>query len=166
MTPTTTCREHGFPARRTVRRKKITSFGHEAEKFKPVLHSIATNLGLDGKESKELAEYVCLSGERSFTDQKENFTFKIWLAKILVRNCIFKICTALFSQHANTGNFFPTSIYASTLSEIPISFRTVYVLIHCIEFTEPEVAQILNINTMQVRERLAKANAIIKGSHH
>ncbi len=65
----------------------------------------------------------------------------------------------MFSQNANAANSFQAAnnhLIASPLSKIPISFRTVYILFHSAGFAEPEVAQILNITTMQIRERLAK----------
>jgi DNA-directed RNA polymerase specialized sigma24 family protein len=165
MAITITRSKLSFPVTGTPPQKRLTSCGQEVKKYKTLLQAIASDLGLNENESMELAEYVCLIGERNFADQKENFSLKTWLAKILVHNCIFKICSTLFSQNANiidpyqiTNNY----LIESPLSKIPISFRTVYILIHSVGFTEPEVAQILNINTMQVRERLAKAMTIIK----
>jgi DNA-directed RNA polymerase specialized sigma24 family protein len=158
----------GFPVTGTLPEKKFTSCGQEAKKYKTLLQAIATDLGLSEKDSMGLAEYVCLIGERKFADQKEIFLLKTWLAKILVHNCIFKISSSMFSQNANAANSFQAAnnhLIASPLSKIPISFRTVYILFHSAGFAEPEVAQILNITTMQVRERLAKGMAIIKSQH-
>lgn len=148
--------------------KDITSCGQEAMKYKALLYSIATNLGTSEKEATELAEYVCLIGKRGFAEQKKNFTMRIWLSKILVHHCIFKICSSMFSQHGHTANSFQTvNNYLRPLRvyKIPISFRTVYILFHSIGFAESEVGQILNITPIQVRERLAKATAIIKSQH-
>jgi RNA polymerase sigma-70 factor (ECF subfamily) len=157
--------ELNFPLIRTVREKTPAHCAENPEKYRIFLYSIAANLGLSEKESKELAEYVCLIGERDFADQKEGITLKIMLAKILVHNCIFKISSSLFSQNANTADSFQTVdnyLIAPSLSKVPISFRIVYILFHSTGFTESEVAQILNITPIQVRERLAKAKTIIQ----
>jgi DNA-directed RNA polymerase specialized sigma24 family protein len=156
--------ELNFPVKGKPPKKDHSSYGQEAKKYKVLLHSIAINLGLNEKESEDLAEHVCLIGGKHFPYQKENFTLRIWLSKILVHDCIFKISSSLFSQNVNAANFFQTNSYLNSPAEfkIPISFRTVYILVNSIGFTEPEVAQMLNITPMQVRERLAKAMAIIK----
>jgi hypothetical protein len=155
-----------IPSRTTpLLEKRSEPCGQKPEKYKLLLHSIATSLGLGEKESQELVEYVCLIGKKNYTYQKENYTLKIWLSKILVHNCIFRISSSMFSQNANTANSFQTANHhfmASPFSKIPISFGTAYVLFHSIGFNESEVAQILNISLMQVKERLAKAMIIIK----
>lgn len=155
---------HNFPVAKTLTEEKFTSYREDSKKYITLLHTIATNLGLVEKESMKLAEYVCIIGERSFGYQKEKFTLRIWLSKVLVHNCIFKISSALFSQKANTADFFQANNYlnSSAVFKLPISCRTVYILVHSMGFTVPEVAQILNINPLQVRERLSKAMAIIK----
>jgi len=152
--------ELAFPMAGAVLEKDFTSCGQQVKKYKTLLYSIATNLGLNEKESKELAEYVCVVGERNFAYQKEGFTLKTWLSKILVHNCIFTISSCLFSQNSSLQT--TNNDLIAPLSKVPISFGTVYILFHSIGFTESEIAQILNITPMQVKERLAKAMMIIK----
>src|SRR5215218_45877 len=138
---------------------------HEAEKHKPFLLMIAINLGLSEKESHELVEYVCLAGERNYVYQEKNFPLKLWLSKILVHNCVVKISSVMFSKSGSGFVSFQGSdnyLGSSSISKIPFSFRTVYILFYSVGFEESEVAYILNITPMQVRERLARALMIIK----
>jgi len=137
----------------------VASLAQKACEYKTLLYKISVSLGLAQKESNELVEYVCVAGCKSYTYQNKNFTLKVWLSKILVRHCVFKINSMMFSQKENS---FQTSLIPFYLSKIPFSFRVVYILLQSFEFTETEAAQILNVTPMQVRERLLKAMAIVK----
>ena len=48
------------------------------------------------------------------------------------------------------------------LFKMPLSFRSVYILFSLIGFSEKDIAIILNIDTIKVRERLARATHIMK----
>ena len=137
----------------------------KAENYKTFLLTIAINLGLSEKESHVLVEYVCLAGERNYVYQEKNFPLKLWLSKILVHNCVVKISSVMFSKSGSGFVSFQGSdnyLGSSSISKIPFSFRTVYILFYSVGFEESEVAYILNITPMQVRERLARALMIIK----
>ena len=139
---------------------------HEAEKYKAFLLMIAVNLGLSEKESRELVEFVCLIGEKNYVYQQKSFPLKLWLSKTLVHRCIVKISSIMFSKSGGAiGSFqgLDNNLISSPISKIPFSFRAVYILLHSVGFTKPEVAYILNISPMQVRERFVKAMTIIKG---
>jgi hypothetical protein len=141
----------------------LGSTEERTKKYKTLLHNIAVSLGLDENESSELVEWVCLNGSRNYDYQSKNFTLKIWLSKILVRNCVFKINSRMFSQNEScsfqTENNFLISLH---VQKIPFSLMVVYILLHNFGFTEKEAAQILNITPMHVKERFAKAMFIIK----
>lgn len=44
---------------------------------------------------------------------------------------------------------------------MPLSFRTVYILKNTIGFNENEIAEILNITSIKVKERFQKAKALL-----
>ncbi|MGN6164898.1 MAG: hypothetical protein ACTHOF_10195 [Flavisolibacter sp.] len=138
------------------------SFEQEACGYKPLLYKISVSLGLAQKESSELVAYVCQAECKNYAYQNKNFTPKVWLSKALVRHCVLKINSVMFSQKENSSQ---TSLIPFYMSKIPFSFRLAYILLQSFEFTETEVAQILNLTPMQVRERLSKAMAIVKSYH-
>lgn len=140
----------------------MSSLEQKACEYKPLLYNMSVSLGLAQKESHDLVEYVCSVGCKNYNYQNKNFTLKIWLSKILVRNCVFKISSVMFSQNENN---LQTPLIPFYMSKIPFSFRVVYILFQSFQFAETEVAQVLNITQMQVRERLSKAMVIIK-SHN
>ncbi len=141
--------------------KNDLMINEQPRNYKALLYSIAVNLGFNEKESWTLIENVCLIGERNYARQKKSVTMKVWLSKMLVHHCIFRISSRLFSQSRNETDHLNTSPFL----KIPISYRIVYILIHIAGFTEPEAAQILNCTRTQVSERFAKALLALKNNY-
>jgi len=129
-------------------------------KYESLLMQIVTALRFNKVESNQIIDEVRLQAPREFTDYSGLFPFKLWLTKTLVRKCIFKISQDLFNGVSNAQVFggFSTrkSIFEAKQEQIPLSFFIVY-LLHDIGFTDPEIAEILNTSTMNVKERLNKA---------
>lgn len=91
--------------------------------------------------------------------------FKVWLSKILIRKCIFRIRADLFSGVENVqlhpqafANYSTDkSIFGPAINRYHLVFCIVYLLHNYISFAEREIAEILNTNPLSVRERLNKA---------
>ena len=135
------------------------------EEYKPFLHKIAASFGFDEMQSRELAEQVLVQANRSYSIPSQHDRLKVWLSKSIVHKCIFKISSSIFSQTpAATNSCFSKDNFLHTAKapEIPLSFQTVYSLVRLIGLNEMEVAEILNITPLQVRERLGKAQKMIK----
>jgi DNA-directed RNA polymerase specialized sigma24 family protein len=133
------------------------------EAYHTLLYTIATSFGLPDKEATELVGEVFSSAVKGHVECGKGWPLKLWLSKRLVHKCVFRISSRMFSQPANgpanaTDNF----LRPSALAKIPFSFRAVYILFTLIGFTEPEVGQLLNITPIQVRERMARAVAMMK----
>jgi DNA-directed RNA polymerase specialized sigma24 family protein len=134
-------------------------------KHESLLTKIISGFGFNKIESREILGEVCLEAKKKYVVYSGTLPFKVWLSKILIRKCIFKISSDFFSGVKNaqlhpqafasylTGK----SIFGTSHEPTPISFWIVYVLHNYIGFTEKEIAEILNTNTLSVRERLNKA---------
>jgi DNA-directed RNA polymerase specialized sigma24 family protein len=139
--------------------EKITE-GEDFNHYRPLLYTISVRLGLSEKDAFSIVEEICVPGKKSFEDQKEGLSTRLWLSRLTVRRCIFIISSRLFRQIGNGREtamdlgYIPVS---TALQKLPLSYRTIFTLIHCIGFTEKETAQLLNITPIQVKERLAKA---------
>jgi DNA-directed RNA polymerase specialized sigma24 family protein len=139
------------------------------KKYEPLLYKIAIGLGLVDKDCHEIIKYVCLYGVKNFIYQKESFTLKTWLSRMLIHKCIFKLGSQLFSQHSFVKSTLAHHTIlnydnVSQLPQMPLSYKTIYLLFYLKEFTEIEIAQVLNINLLQVRQRIEKAKLMIKNS--
>ena len=129
-----------------------------------LLVTIGVRLGLTEKDSVAIADDICAVGERRFNDQPEGLSLRLWLSKRTIHSCIFKISSRLFSQTDLASDInldFRETTVPRSIRGIPLSFRTIYILVYGIGFTQKEVSQLLNITPLQVKERLAKATSRI-----
>jgi hypothetical protein len=132
--------------------------------YDPMLLQIVHAFGFTAKEYAQLLEQQFLKNDsKNFQCYEQN---RVEQAKRLVRQCVYKISSRIFNQSESATSFsgegmpFNSNLTAQ-LVKIPITFRTVYILFHIIGFNEKELAYILNISIVQVRERLARAAAMI-----
>lgn len=133
------------------------------KKYKYFLVAIAIQLGLEEKDAELIAESVYIDAEKNRICCPSNLAFKIYLAKAMVHDCIFRLSSVMFCK--GNGDF----IYAHGKPDIPKvvlcmppSVRVVYLLHKSDEFSEKELAEILNIPLMTVKDRLARAASTLK----
>jgi hypothetical protein len=76
---------------------------------------------------------------------------------MVVHDCISTISRRLFNLQ-NMGSYQQDIGFTPPrLLKIPFSYRTVYILYHSAGFNNTEIGELLNISSIQVRERLIKA---------
>ncbi len=154
-------------ASQKTKRKDIhldRSINPGSKKYEPLLYKIGINFGFSDGETIALVEQV-ESHRNSFCTDSYTFGLKIWLSKIMVRQCIFKISGILFSQNT-TFEIKPRVLgYHSSNQEsthsciqnMPLSLRTVYILKSAIGFDEIEIAEILNVSSFKIKDRFQEA---------
>jgi DNA-directed RNA polymerase specialized sigma24 family protein len=133
--------------------------------YTPLLCQIARSFGFEGSDTQQLIgqvhTYACTHAAA------ECYPLRIWLAKIMVHLCTYRIGSRLFSQcgctaeDAKEGSPDDYTRYANTgeqrLRDMPLSFRAVYVLREVIGFTTSEIALILNTTPPKVSQRYTNA---------
>lgn len=125
-------------------------------KYKLHLEKIGISLGFTETESSRLAQQVIADAIKGNFYGNDQLSLRIWLSKMMVRNCLFTISNLLFSNtNIDSKNEFLTG------KSIPLGIQTVFTLYNTIGFNENEIAEILNITVMQVKHRLNKALASI-----
>ena len=120
------------------------------KKYESLLYRIANSLGFYDREAMQLVEETYRRNAQ-FNEEVYQSGARIALTRTLVRQCIFRISSTIFSK--------PTLV---TPGRVPLSFQTVYILFHMFGFDEREIAQILNVNALLVKERLGRAAQLIK----
>ena len=140
------------------------------DKYTPLLCKIAFNFEFNHEETDELIGQVD-SFVNSHSGVPDHHLLKIWIAKVMVQRCVFKISVPLFSKNdwrtAKKENSSYYSDYRSRhnykLHDMPLTIRTAFVLSNSTDFSEAEIAELLNITPIKVKERLNKARLIING---
>ena len=146
-----------------------TATGSLLESYTPLLRRIAEAFGFAGSEVGDLLEQVQVYARTHRA--ADCYPFRIWLAKIMVHSCTFRIGNRLFGQCGCSvqakEEAFPNGYYpakdakSSCLQDMPLSFRAVYILSRYIGFTRSEMAIILNTTPAQVVERYTNALAFL-----
>ena len=139
------------------------------EIHKTLLCEIVSGMGFSPVESSKILEEVFVQSEKRFADYSGIIPFKLWLAKMLVRKCIFRISENFFNGQANVQVKSATflsystgkSIFDTGQKQMPLSFWVVHLLHNRIGFTEREIAQILNTTPVNVSERLKNVLSFI-----
>ena len=132
----------------------------------PLLYKIAFHFGLDSQEACKLVRLADSSFVSNDALNKDHGLYKLAIAKSLIRACIFKISAELFSKpkYYVTGSTTLQDRCELTFQDMPLSFKAVYILCTTTDFTDKEIAEVLNITPVVVRQRLSKARCFI--SHH
>ena len=125
--------------------------------YESMLYQIATAFGFGAKSCNEFVERAYLKISRRSSTFR--WPTRIEMAKAVIHQCVYKISCSIFSQQSPATSFPGDYQVSAHLSKMPLSFRTVYILFQ-VGCSEDEIAYILNINTIQVKERLRKATMI------
>ena len=135
-----------------------TKVSFNVKQYESMLHQIATAFGFGAKSYKEFVEQAYLTISRRSSTFR--WPTRIEMAKAVVHQCVYKISCGIFYEKSPATSFPGDYQVSAHLSKMPLSFRTVYILFQ-VGCNEEEIAYILNINTIQVKERLRKATMII-----
>ena len=140
------------------------------DKYTPLLHKIAFNFEFNLEETDDLIGQVD-SFVNSHSCVPDHHLFKMWIAKVMVQRCVFKISDPFFSKSDwRTAKKESSTYYADYRSrhnrkthDMPLTIRTVFVLSNKTDFSEIEIAELLNITPIKVKERLRKARLTVNG---
>jgi hypothetical protein len=126
-------------------RKEFMSTERKIRPYDSLLYKIAAEFGFDSSDRQELVEEVHSFASRHPEGQEELLPKKIWLAKLIVHKCVFKISSQMFQQPE------------TCTKQMPLSFRTAYLLNNLVGFNEEEIAVILNTTPINIKQRLHRA---------
>jgi hypothetical protein len=127
------------------------------------LYSIAESFGISNEHAGELVRQVFVEHAGIPTMQHEVCeTYRQALSKHMIRKCLFHIGSRICErpQKVTYTSAGPYNISYSIFHRLPLTYHAVYVLYEKIGFTEPEIADVLNIAPAEVRTRLAKAYSL------
>ena len=88
---------------------------------------------------------------------------RLLIMKFLIYRCIRKISVPVFSKrHVTNGDVNEWSYPPDQrLASLPLTVRVVFILVRLDLFSEKEIAFILNISRLEVKERLARAAELL-----
>lgn len=163
----------------------LPSFEILIRRYNPVLYKIARSYGFNHQDSEDLMQDTYVSVYMSLQKFEGRSSFKTWVSKIMVHKCLYKlkyghlkseVLTETITETNQCSGFITskgiktddrllnrelTVILERSLQQIPIMYRTVFVLRVIEGFSVAETATILEITTVNVKVRLNRAKNLL-----
>lgn len=155
------------------------------------LYKIARWYGFNHQDSEDLTQDAHFTAYMQLEKLQQPQSYKTWISKILINNCIYKLTHGYFKYEApkainegdspvnqkdgktNTediiGNRELSLILENSLQTIPVIYKVVFVLREVEGFNVSETSEILGISYTNVRVRLNRAKQLLKkeiGKHY
>jgi hypothetical protein len=132
-----------------------------------VLLQITSGFGFNETISKQLLQEVKAS--MTGYSSTENLSLRLWLAKKLVRHCVFLVSRDMFMAKPVAGSqtyvfMIHPILKAFTIHktrEMSLPVWTTYLLVDIIGFNDLEAANILNVHPFKLREQLSFARSLV-----
>ncbi|MCU7547580.1 sigma-70 family RNA polymerase sigma factor [Chitinophagaceae bacterium LB-8] len=155
-------------------------------RYNPILYKIARGYGFNHQDAEDLMQETHVTGFQQLQHFEHRATYKTWLSKILINKCLYKLKYGHFKYEVQNSdliseNVVPTfsrreqadlgkiivnrellNALEASLQQIPIHYRTVFVLREIEGFSVNETADLLDITPVNVKVRLNRAKAMLQ----
>lgn len=155
-------------------------------KYNPALYKIARGYGFNHQDCEDLMQDAYVSAYTHLPQFENRSSFKTWISRILINKCIYRLNYGHTSREISfnggieesakpihmteKSNFSEQSlarkefskIIEQVLEEIPVHYRTVFILREIEGFSVSETAELLNISTVNVKVRTNRSKAILQ----
>jgi hypothetical protein len=138
------------------------------QKNRHVLLQIILGFGFNESESGQILQEVkvYMNSQASII---EEMSLRLWLAKKVVRQCVFLVSKDIFMSppaagspgHTFMKNPFIKSYNIHTTGQMGLATWTTYLLVDIIGFNDLEAAIILNVHPFKLREQLSIARGMV-----
>lgn len=153
-----------------MKRNHLLQIEIPMHEYQGLLIKVATAFGFTNLQSQYFLQEVYANADNFYNKhQVTEFSVRMYLSKLMVYKCIFKISEHFFSQNNNeTSSTILTGINTVfmdyswlKLEQIPLSYWAVYLLKNLNEYSEKEIAELLNVTLIKVKDRINKANYLM-----
>jgi len=153
-------------------------------RYNGVLYKIARCYGFNHQDAEDLMQETHFSAYTNLAAFKKKATYKTWVSKILIHKCVYKLSYGYFKNEMQEGSvsenatplFRPgktstedmvfnkelSRVLEKSLREIPLTYRTVFILREIEGFGVNETAELINTTPVNVKVRLNRAKAMLQ----
>ena len=164
---------------------EITFFEILIRRYNAVLYRIARSYGFNHQDAEDLMQDTHVIAYTQLSKFEGRSSYKTWISRIMVNKCLYKLKYGYFK------NEFPSELVQSnnesmheapkrnqtedtllnrelsmilekSIQNIPVMYRTVFVLREVEGFSIAETAELLNITPTNVKVRLNRAKAMLQ----
>ena len=153
-------------------------------RYNSILYKIARSYGFIHEEAQDLLQETHISAFQNLAKFESRSAYKTWIAKIMVNKCLYKLSYGstryeihsqiddensqpMFSAKKQTAereilNKELSHFLEKSLEDIPVHYRTVFILREIEGFSVAETADLLNITAVNVKVRLNRAKNLLQ----
>jgi RNA polymerase sigma factor (sigma-70 family) len=164
---------------------EIVLFEILIRRYNPVLYKIARSYGFSHQDAQDLMQDTHVAAYQKLSQFEQRASYKTWISKIIIHHCLYKLKYGYYKNEVpalspsasetqplhmkasvqpdqHTVNKELGIILEKSLENLPVSYRTVFVLREMEGFSVKETAEILNISNINVKVRLNRAKSLMQ----
>jgi RNA polymerase sigma factor (sigma-70 family) len=154
-------------------------------RYNSVLYKLARCYGFNHQDAEDIMQETHVSAYMNLKNFQHKASYKTWVSKILIHKCVYKLSYGYFKNerprthemHENVKPVFNQSRMATekiilnkelskalekSLEEIPLTYRTVFILREVEGFSTNETAELMNSTPINVKVRLNRAKTLLQ----
>jgi RNA polymerase sigma factor (sigma-70 family) len=155
-------------------------------RYNSLLYKIARGYGFGHHDAEDLLQETHVTAYLNLSGFEGRASYKTWVAKIMVHKCLYKLNHGPAKKEAPANDEIPENampmftqmhngkdeqdmvrrefsrILQNRLEEVPLAYRTVFILREVEGFSTADTADLLNISTTNVKVRLNRAKAMLQ----
>jgi RNA polymerase sigma-70 factor (ECF subfamily) len=154
-------------------------------RYNSVLYKIARCYGFNHQDAEDLMQETHVAAYTNLKNFQFRSSYKTWVSKILIHKCVYKLSYGYFKNeqpgsdmiYENVKPVFNqtkmatdkivlnkelSKVLEKSLQEIPLTYRTVFILREVEGFSTSETAELMNSSAVNVKVRLNRAKALLQ----
>jgi len=153
--------------------------------YNSALYKIARCYGFNHQDAEDIMQETHVSAYTNLKNFQHKASYKTWVSKILIHKCVYKLSYGYFKNeqpgsdiiYENVKPMFNqpkiatekivlnkelSKVLEKSLAEIPLTYRTVFILREVEGFSTAETAELMNSTPVNVKVRLSRAKALLQ----
>ena len=154
-------------------------------RYNSVLYKLARCYGFNHQDAEDIMQETHVSAYTNLKNFQYKASYKTWVSKILIHKCVYKLSYGYFkNEHPGTNemndqvkpvfnqsrmgtekiilNKELSKVLEKSLEEIPLTYRTVFILREVEGFSTNETAELMNSTPVNVKVRLNRAKTLLQ----
>ena len=154
-------------------------------RYNAVLYKLARCYGFNHQDAEDIMQETHVSAYTNLKNFQHKASYKTWVSKILIHKCVYKLSYGYFKNerpgtnemHEHVKPVFNQSrmgtekiilnkelskVLEKSLEEIPLTYRTVFILREVEGFSTNETAELMNSTPVNVKVRLNRAKTLLQ----
>lgn len=164
----------------------MTLFEVLIRRYNPALYRIARSYGFSHQDAEDLMQDTHVIAFTELGKFEQRASYKTWISRIMINSCLYKLKYGYFRYEKAGGqmqgfsvqpmhmkekdnqteheviNRELTTVLEKSLQNIPVKYRSVFVLREIEGFSVTETAELMNITPINVKVRLNRAKALLQ----